>query len=85
MCAHLRKTTPVKYGNYRSVYGLADASRYWRGINTLIGILACHIDDMIWGGNQYFKGTIISKLKEIFNFGHEEMEAFTYIETKLKY
>ena len=47
MCAHLRKTTPVKYGNYRSVYGLADASRYWRGINTLIGILACHIDDMI--------------------------------------
>ena len=36
----------------------------WRQNNTLIGILACHVDNMIWGGDHYFKGTIITKLKE---------------------
>ena len=56
----------------------------WRGNNTIIGILACHIDDVIWGGNQYFKGTIITKLKEICNFGLEEMEALTCIGIGLK-
>ena len=39
---------------------------------------------MIWRDNQYCKGSIITKLKEIFNFGPEEMEAFTYIGTGLK-
>ena len=39
---------------------------------------------MIWGGNQYFKGNIITILKEIFNFGPEEMEASTYIGIRLK-
>ena len=39
---------------------------------------------MIWGGNQYFKEIIITKLKEILNFGPEEMEAFTYIGIGLK-
>ena len=57
---------------------------YWRENNTLISILAGHADDMIWGGNQYFKGTIITKLKEIFNFGLEEKEAFTYTGIGLK-
>ena len=52
---------------------------YWRENNTLIDILACHVDNMIWGCNQYFKGTIIPKLKEIFNFGPEE------IQTKLRF
>ena len=57
---------------------------YWRENNTLIGILACHIDDMVWGGKQYFKATIIAKLKQIFHFGPEEMEVFTYIGIGLK-
>ena len=34
---------------------------------------------MIWGRNQYFKGTIIIKLKKKINFVPEEMEAFTYV------
>ena len=55
---------------------------YWRENNTLTGILACHIDYMIWGSNQYLKGTI--KLKEIFNSGPEEMEPFTYTGIGLK-
>ena len=33
---------------------------YWLENNTLIGVLACHVDD-IWGENQYFKGTIFLK------------------------
>ena len=45
---------------------------------------ACHIGNMNWGGNHYFKGTIITKLKEIFNFGPQEMEALTYIGTGLE-
>ena len=57
---------------------------YWRENNTLIGILACHIERMIWGDNQYFKISIITKLKDIFNFGPGEMEAFTYIGIGLK-
>ena len=39
---------------------------------------------MIWGSNLYFKGTIITKLKEIFNFCSEEVKAFTYIGIGLK-
>ena len=57
---------------------------YWREINTLVSIFACHVDDMIWGGNQCFKETIITKLKEFFNFNPQEMEALTYIGTGLK-
>ena len=56
---------------------------YWRENNTLAGILACHVDDTR-EGNQYFKETIITKLKEIFNFGSEETEAFKYIGIGLK-
>ena len=52
--------------------------------NTLISTLACHVDNMIWRGNQYFKETITTKLKEIFQFGPEEMEALTYIGLGLK-
>ena len=37
---------------------------------------------MIWGSNQYLKGTI--KLKEIFNSGPEEMEPFIYTGIGLK-
>ena len=37
---------------------------------------------MIWGGNKYFNGTIFAKLKEIFNFGLEKMEAYIGIRLK---
>mgnify|MGYP001796156622 CR=1 FL=1 len=52
---------------------------YWKENDKLIGVLACHVDDMIWGGTDDFKGSIIKKLKEIFHFGSEEVESFTYI------
>ena len=56
---------------------------YWRENNTLNSIFACHVDDMTWGGNQYFKETIITKLKEFFSFSPQEVEEFTCIGTGL--
>ena len=54
-----------------------DPGLIYRRENTLIGISACHVND-IWEGNQYFKETIITKLKEIFNSG-STFSTFTYI------
>ena len=33
---------------------------------------------MIWGGDEMFETNIIKKLKHTFQFGCEEIEAFTY-------
>ena len=74
---------PPKEANTSKIWKLQKCV-YWRQNNTLIGILARHVENMIWGGNQYFKGSIITKLKDIFNFGPGEMEAFTYIGIELK-
>ena len=57
---------------------------YWKQNSNLIGMLACHVDDMIWGGNQYFKENIIDSLKKTFKFGPEEVDTFTYIGIELK-
>ena len=42
---------------------------YWREHYKLVGILACHVDDMIWGGNENFKISVIDNLKNTFMFG----------------
>ena len=52
---------------------------YWQGNSGLTGILACHVDDMIWGGTEYFKNNAINNLKSKFKFGSEETDAFVYI------
>ena len=31
---------------------------YWKEHYKLVGILACHVDDMIWGGNENFKFSV---------------------------
>ena len=45
---------------------------YWKERYVLVGILACHIDDMIWGGNENFKINVIDNLKNTFMFDLEE-------------
>ena len=50
---------------------------YWKKHNKLVGILARHVDDMIWGGNENFKINVIDNLKNTFMFGSEEPKAFT--------
>ena len=52
---------------------------YWREHYKLVGILACHVDDMIWGGNENFKINVIDNLKNTFMFGSEETKAFAYL------
>ena len=48
-------------------------------IEVVKGILACHVDDMIWGGNENFEINVIDDLKNTFMFGSEETKAFTYL------
>ena len=56
---------------------------YWQDDSGLIGILVCHIDEMIWGGTQYFKSNFIDNLKSTFKFGSEETDTFIYIGIEL--
>ena len=39
---------------------------------------------MVYGGTKQFENNIISKLKNIFKFGTEDCEAFTYVGIDLK-
>ena len=50
---------------------------YWKEHYKLNGILACHVDDMIWGGTDNFKVNVIDNLRNTFMFGSEEIRAFT--------
>ena len=50
---------------------------YWKEHYNLVGILACHVDDMIWGVNENCKTNVIDNLKNTFMFGSEETKAFT--------
>ena len=49
----------------------------------LIGILGCHVDDMIYGGNESFD-VLIERLRKIFTFSTEESVAFRYVGIHLK-
>ena len=52
---------------------------YWHDSNGLTGILAVHVDDFLWAGSEAFEGTVVVKLRKLFNVGKEECEAFKYI------
>ena len=56
---------------------------YWQDDSGLFGILVCHIDEMIWGGTEYFKSNVIDNLKSTFKFGSEETDTFVYIGIEL--
>ncbi|KAL0157596.1 hypothetical protein M9458_045672, partial [Cirrhinus mrigala] len=53
-------------------YWLDDSSK-------VMGILASHVDDFIWGGTHAFSTTIIPQLKAAFQVGWEEHDSFSYI------
>lgn len=51
---------------------------YWvDSSDQVYGILACHVDDFIWGGDQEFED-IISKIKSTFKVGKESDNSFKY-------
>ena len=49
----------------------------------LIGIIACHVDDMLYGGNEFFQ-PLIDKLREILVVSTEQSDAFAYVGISLK-
>ena len=57
---------------------------YWKENNKLIGILVCHVDNIVYGGTTMFENSVIQKLKQIFKFGCEDSEVFTYIGIELQ-
>lgn len=53
---------------------------YWLDQDcTVTGVLACHVDDFIWGGTQSFSTTIIPHLRSVFQVGREEHDHFCYV------
>jgi transposase InsO family protein len=58
---------------------------YWEGEEGVYGILACHVDDFIWGGDVTFQNNVITKVRKSFNIGKEESEVFKYLGLELAY
>lgn len=45
----------------------------------LQGIIAAHVDDFLWGGNEEFKSNTIKTLKEIFKISKEQQDNFKHL------
>ena len=56
---------------------------WYHGMFCIIGIMACFVDDVLWGGNTEFE-TIINKLKQLFRISTELQQTFEYIRIKLE-
>lgn len=46
---------------------------------SLVGIMVIHVDDFLFGGNEEFHESVISKFKEVFTIGLEETQAMKYL------
>ena len=56
----------------------------WFSDATLVGILICFVDDMIWGGTQSFKVNIIENLCKVFEIDSVNCRIFKYIGIDVK-
>ena len=45
----------------------------------LIGVIACHVDDLLYGGTSQFHHEVINNLHDKLEFSSENSSAFTYI------
>ena len=72
---YLRERELIKLG--ANVSSVDTGVFYWKE-NSRLELLACHVDNMIWGGDEMFETNIIIKLKHTFQFECEEIVAFTY-------
>lgn len=53
---------------------------YWlNDSGDVIGVLASHVDDFIWGGTAEFETTVISHVRSKFNIGKEDSHTFQYV------
>ena len=52
--------------------------------NQLIGILSCHVDDILWGGTPAFEKTIIGHICKIFLISKNNSQAFKHLGVHLE-
>ena len=52
--------------------------------NQLVGILTCHVDDILWGGTVEFEQSVISQITHIFQISKSHSKAFTYVGVELE-
>ena len=68
----------------------ATQSKYDEGLffvrkdNQLIGILSCHVDDILWGGTPAFEKTIIGHICKVFQISKNDSIAFQHLGVHLK-
>ena len=55
----------------------------WYDKSGLGGIIACHVDDLIFGGNEVFHNTLVDKLRKVFVIGSEENNNLKYLGLKI--
>ena len=56
----------------------------WYHENELGGILAVHVDDILYGGSELFNQQLINKVRDTFTIGAESQEAFKYLGVCMK-
>lgn len=72
------KETMQKLGG--TVSKVDPAVFYWLDdLCKVTGVLACHVDDFMWGGSDMFSTVVIPKLIAVFQVGREEHNSFNYI------
>lgn len=53
---------------------------YWLDEDkNVTGVLACHVDDFIWGGSHMFSQSVIPHLRSQFSVGREAHNSFSYV------
>ena len=56
-----------------------EALFFWMHDGVLHGIIACHVDDFLYGGSDLFHQQVIAKIKEVFCISKEEEDTFKYL------
>ena len=56
-----------------------DGLFYVRHDNKLIGIMSCHVDDILWGGTPLFEESVISCICKVFKISKSDSKAFTHL------
>ena len=66
--------------SFHSAFSTDPAVFYWLDEHcSVTGILACHVDDFIWGGAHIFATTVVPHIKTAFQVGREEHDRFRYV------
>ena len=51
----------------------------WYNNGSLQGLVACHVDDFVYGGNELFHTNVVEKLRSIFIVGTEQSRCFKFL------